>query len=333
MKKVIWFILLILITSSLAACKKKETTDEMNVIDNTEEYVDGSIDTGEYTDNTNEEFVDNNADYFDPSELYEDDTENTDSDIRGESADNNEENTNIVTREDLKDLLLDDDYGVEIPSKDNLDNFIENTTQTKDNNEESNGNQTEQNNSGNSSSNNSGSSKNGSSKSGSNNKSNKTSKSSKTNPTPTPAPKTTSNQYASISLDGSDVLVKVKVNSIKRGEEAKKVLENVKDEEWKSFAEVTNIGYDLVIVNINVTLPKTIPEYPEECIPDIRVRDINGKLINNEAIFVYVGELGSYNNSGLTKTYDVVFEIPENVKQYMLQFGTYGKENYTYSVK
>lgn len=333
MKKVIWFILLILITSSLVACKKKETTDEMNVIDNTEEYVDDSIDTGEYTDNTNEEFVDNNADYFDPSELYEDDTENTDSDIRGESADNNEENTNIVTREDLKDLLLDDDYGVEIPSKDNLDNFIENTTQTTENNQENNGNQTEQNNSGNSSSNNSGSSKNGSSKSGSNNKSNKTSKSSKTNPTPTPAPKTKSNQYASISLDGSDVLVKIKVNSIKRGKEAKKVLENVKDEEWKSFAEVTNIGYDLVIVNINITLPKTIPEYPEECIPDIRVRDINGKLINNEAIYVYVGELGRYNNSGLTKTYDVVFEIPENVKQYMLQFGTYGKENYTYSVK
>ena len=153
----------------------------------------------------------------------------------------------------------------------------------------------------------------------------------KKEPTPTPKPK--SNKYAAVNLDGADVLVTVKVTGTKKGDSAEKILKDVEDENGATFGAIANKGYMLVVTNIKVTLPSSMTGYTLDCIPEIRIRDTKGKLINNEAVYVYVGELGEYDNSGLTKTYDIIYEIPEGTNSYMIQFGKYGADNYNYIVK
>ena len=138
---------------------------------------------------------------------------------------------------------------------------------------------------------------------------------------------------ASIDFDGTEVLASIKVNSVKRGNKAVELLKDAEDDDGASFGAVANTGYEIVVVNFKVTLPSNTANYNGDCIPDIRVRGKDGKLINGEAVYVYTGELGDYENNGRTKTYDIVFEIPEIISKYSIQFGTYGADNYMWYSK
>lgn len=155
----------------------------------------------------------------------------------------------------------------------------------------------------------------------------------KSTPKPTPTPKPSSGKYASVNLDGADVLVTIKVTGTKKGSSAEKLLRGIEDENGASFGAIANKGYTTVVSNIKVTLPSYMDGYTLDCIPEIRVRDTKGNIINGEAVYVYVSELGDYDNSGLTKTYDIIYELPEGTNSYMIQFGEYGEDNYNYIVK
>ena len=138
---------------------------------------------------------------------------------------------------------------------------------------------------------------------------------------------------ASVEYNGDDILVDIQVKDLVRGAKAVEILEKAEVENRASFGTVANNGYEIVIMKIEVTLPDNLTNYVGSCIPDIRVRDKNGELINNEAVYVYAGELRDYDNTGTVKTYDVIFEIGKNVKNYSVQFGTYEKENYIWYSK
>ena len=287
MNKIAKIGLIVVISILLIGCKKNEPIEDVS------ETV---IPTQPVLEENTDKIVDNNAENLDiPIE------ENLEEPVEEEVT----EDKDIVTREDLKDKLLDnnDTDDIEIPSKE----AIEDSTDKKE----------------------------GKKSEDTKNKATPTKTPSKTN-TPTPKPTTVpkkSNEYAAVNTAGGNVLVTVKVKDIKKGKSAEKLLEDVEDENGASFGAIANKGYDIVVAKITVKLPSSMEGFTQDCIPDIRIRDAKGNLINGEAVYVYVGKLGDYNNSGLTKTYDVVFEIPEGTNTYMMQFGTYGEDNYNYIVK
>lgn len=291
MNKIARIGLVVVISILLIGCKKNELIEDVS------ETV---IPTQPVVEENTDKIVDNNAENLDiPIE------ENLEETVEEEVT----EDKDIVTREDLKDKLLDntDTDDIEIPSKE----AIEDSTDKKE----------------------------GKKSADTKNKATPTKTPSKTNtPTAKPTPKPTtapkkSNKYAAVNIEGGNVLVTVKVKDIKKGKSAEKLLEDVEDENGASFGAIANKGYDIVVAKITVKLPSSMEGFTQDCIPDIRIRDAKGNLINGEAVYVYVGKLGDYNNSGLTKTYDVVFEIPEGTNTYMMQFGTYGEDNYNYIVK
>ena len=307
MNKIAKIGLIVVISILLIGCKKNEPIEDVS------ETV---IPTQPVVEENTDKIVDNNAENLDiPIE------ENLEEPVEEEVT----EDKDIVTREDLKDKLLDnnDTDDIEIPSKE----AIEDSTDKKE----------------------------GKKSEDTKNKATPTKTPSKTNtptakptpkptakPTPKPTPKPTakpttapkkSNEYAAVNIAGGNVLVTVKVKDIKKGKSAEKLLEDVEDENGASFGAIANKGYDIVVAKITVKLPSSMEGFTQDCIPDIRIRDAKGNLINGEAVYVYVGKLGDYNNSGLTKTYDVIFEIPEGTNTYMMQFGTYGEDNYNYIVK
>lgn len=138
---------------------------------------------------------------------------------------------------------------------------------------------------------------------------------------------------AAVNFDGTEIVTSIKINNTKRGSKAVEVLEDAEDTNGASFGTVANKDYEIVIVNFTITLPSNIVNYNEECIPEIRVRGTDGKLLNGEAVYIYVGELKNYKNDGRSKTYDIVFEIPKKVGKYSIQFGISGADNYVWYSK
>ena len=301
----------------LTGCKKG-AEDVVVTDDNVQNTVIDTVVNIEDVDTTEEsnedDFVDRNTEAVETIEDLEEDTDTID--------------VNKVTKDDLADVIA--QMEASRPKKDEAE--------VKDDSKSNNSN----------SSNNSNTSNKGGANTGgniiSNTKNNTKQESSSTKTTtekkeptkkkePTPTPKPKSNKYAAVNLDGADVLVTVKVTGTKKGASAEKLLKDVEDENGATFGAIANKGYMLVVTNIKVTLPSSMAGYTLDCIPEIRIRDTKGKLINKEAVYVYVGELGEYDNSGLTKTYDIVYEIPEGTNSYMIQFGEYGADNYNYIVK
>lgn len=90
-------------------------------------------------------------------------------------------------------------------------------------------------------------------------------------------------------------------------------------------------GYQPVIVNYTVTASEGMPNESDTLVPETRVRDSKGAEFDDIPTHVSFLRMGNYNDdSSTTKTWDAVFEIPEDEDEFQVIFGAKSGNTYKF---
>lgn len=136
---------------------------------------------------------------------------------------------------------------------------------------------------------------------------------------------------ASVVINGSKYDTYIAIDGYYRGNKAKSRINRYNSNHTIEYDTDYPTGYEPVIVQFTVTAGENTPNGEAYLVPDIRVRDTSGASFNEVAIPVFIMRLGKYNDeNSKTKSYDAVFEIPEDAAGFQVLFGTSNGSTYRF---
>lgn len=164
-----------------------------------------------------------------------------------------------------------------------------------------------------------------SSNSGNNSNKNGSSNSSSDNPEKRKNP-------ASMTINGTKYNVYITVEGYYRGSSALRKLNTYNSKHAIEYnLDTIRKGYEPVIVQFTVSAGENIPSANNTLIPEMRVKDAGGQSMSDLPIRVDVLRLGNYkDDSASTKSWDAVFQVPEDEDGFQVIFGSSNGNTYRF---
>ena len=136
---------------------------------------------------------------------------------------------------------------------------------------------------------------------------------------------------ASIIVNGSKYDTYITIEGYYRGNKAITRLNRYNSKNTIEYNMDIPKGYEPVIVEFTVTAGENTPNSKKILIPDIKVRDSSGSSFDEVPTYVNVMRMGSYSDdNNETKSYEAVFEMPEDEDGFQLIFGSTNGNTYRF---
>lgn len=159
----------------------------------------------------------------------------------------------------------------------------------------------------------------GSSSSGSSSSSSSSSSSNKNDDDDTPEKR---RNPASVIINGSKYDTYITIEGYYRGNKAVSKLNKYNARNAIEYNMDFPDGYEPVIVQFTVTASENAPNKTKTLIPEVRVRDESGSSFDEVPTYVSIMRFGDYSDDNSeTKSYEAVFEMPEDEDGFQLIFG------------
>lgn len=137
---------------------------------------------------------------------------------------------------------------------------------------------------------------------------------------------------ASMTINGTKYNVYITVEGYYRGSSALRKLNTYNSKHAIEYnLDTIRKGYEPVIVQFTVSAGENIPSANNTLIPEMRVKNGSGQTMSDLPIRVDVLRLGNYkDDSASTKSWDAVFQVPEDEDGFQVIFGSSNGNTYKF---